>query len=101
MANLKNWSPEMSLSEAAWFDKCPKAVLFEIARQFAMRCSDNFSAEAAFRTMQAEWDALHANGIVPQRPFMPPTDDQIIVKMHPELRARVLAKLASKDEAAP
>ena len=36
MANLKNLLPPMTDAERNWFDSCPKAVLFEIARQFAM-----------------------------------------------------------------
>lgn len=71
MANLKNWLPEMTPEEMHWFDKCPKAVLFEIARQFAMRVDDNFTSEGGFRVMQNEWEILHAQGIVPQRPAKP------------------------------
>lgn len=71
MANLKNWLPEMTDAELAWFDKCPKAVLFEIARQFGMRVADSFTAEAAFDAMQNEWDVLHAQDIVPQKPPKP------------------------------
>lgn len=69
MANLKNWSPDMSLAERLWFDKCPKAVLFEIARQFGMRIADDFTTEGAFAAMAKEWDILHSNGIVPQKSF--------------------------------
>lgn len=71
MANLKNWLPEMTADERHWFDKCPKAVLFEIARQFGMRVGDNFTAEAAFAVMREEWSVLHDNGIVPQKPAKP------------------------------
>ena len=69
MANLKNWMPEMSIEERVWFDNCPKAVLFAIAQQFGMRIADEFTADAALATIRAEWDALHANGLVPQKPF--------------------------------
>lgn len=86
MANLKNWLPEMSLSEREWFDKCPKAVLFEIARQFGMRVADDFSVEAAFKVMADEWTALHQNEIVPQKPFKPRDEATILAKMHPEVR---------------
>lgn len=55
--------------ERAWFDKCPKAVLFEIARQFAMRVADDFTEEAGFNTMKQEWEILHQQQIVPQKPF--------------------------------
>jgi hypothetical protein len=48
MANLKNWLPDMTPEERQFFDKCPKAVLFEISRQFGMRVADDFSAEGAF-----------------------------------------------------
>ncbi len=68
MANLKNWLPPMSEEERRWFDKCPKAVLFEIARQFGMRVADDFTAEGAFDAMQFEWAALYGNGLVPQKP---------------------------------
>lgn len=68
MANLKNWMPDMTAEEHAWFDKCPKAVLFEIARQFGMRAADDFTAEAAFAVMQNEWSVLHSQNIVPQKP---------------------------------
>lgn len=68
MANLKNWLPDLTPAERAWFDKCPKAVLFEIARQFGMRLACNFTADAAFTTMRNEWDVLHVQGIVPQKP---------------------------------
>ena len=69
MANLKNWMPDMTPAERMWFDACPKAVLFEIARHFGMRIADDFTAEAAFAQMQSEWNALHANQIVPQKPL--------------------------------
>ena len=70
MANLKNWQPDMTQDERAWFDACPKAVLFEMARQLASLCCDSCDdAEAAFGRMREEWAALHANGIVPQKPF--------------------------------
>jgi hypothetical protein len=66
--NLQNWRPDLTADELRWFDKCPKAVLFEIARQFGMRIADNFTGEGAFLVMQNEWEVLHAQGIVPQRP---------------------------------
>ena len=68
MANLKNWLPEMSPAELAWFDKCPKAVLFAICQQIAMRIAGGIGTEAAFDVMQGEWNALHDNGLVPQKP---------------------------------
>lgn len=71
MAHLNHILPDLTADELAWFDKCPKAVLFEIARQFGMRVADEFTAEAGFEIMVEEWKALHANGIVPQKPFDP------------------------------
>ncbi len=86
MANLKNWLPDMSDEEQQFFDKCPKAVLFEIARQFGMRVADDFTADGGFKAVQDEWAILHQNGIVPQKPArLKP------VKMHPALAA-ALAK---------
>lgn len=71
MANLRNWQPHMTPAEREWFDKCPKGVLFEIARQFGMRVADDFSAEGGFGAMVDEWEILHQNGIVPQKPKKP------------------------------
>jgi len=68
MANLKNWLPDMSPAELRWFDKCPKSVLFEIARQFGMRIADDFTADGGFRVMCEEWSILHRQNIVPQKP---------------------------------
>lgn len=69
MTHLKNWLPDMDHDEHMWFDKCPKSVLFEICRQFGMRVADDFSAEGAFAVMRQEWEVLHQQGIVPQKPF--------------------------------
>lgn len=68
MANLKNWLPDMTAEEREFFDKCPKAVLFEIARQFGMRVADDFSAEGAFLAIRQEWTILAQQNIVPQKP---------------------------------
>lgn len=68
MANLKNWLPEMTKAEYAFFDKCPKSVLFEIARQFGMRIADDFTDEGGTKAIAGEWDVLHAQNIVPQKP---------------------------------
>lgn len=71
MASLHNLLPTMSADELAWFDKCPKSVLFAIAQQLAMLASGDDNADTAFARMQEEWAALHANGLVPQKPFNP------------------------------
>jgi len=69
----------MTLSEREWFDKVPKSVLFEIARQFGMRVADDFTAEAAFAAMVNEWELLHVNGIVPQKPAKARSERDIVV----------------------
>lgn len=86
MAHAKNWKPAASLPEQEWFDKCPKAVLFEIARQLAMRVADDYTAEGAFAEMQKEWAAVYENGLVPQKPFTPRSEAEILAKMPPEIR---------------
>ena len=58
----------MTAEERRFFDKCPKSVLFEIARQFGMRIADDFSAEGAFNSIKTEWTLLHQQQIVPQKP---------------------------------
>jgi len=95
MARTTNWQPSTSLSESEWFDKVPKSVLFEIARQLAMRVADDFTAEAAFRTMAAEWQALHDNGIVPQKPAKVRTDEQIMAKWTPAQREFYLSRISA------
>lgn len=72
------WQGPMTLSERDWFEKVPKAVLFEIARQFAMICADDFTAEAAIAHMAKEWETLHENGIVPQKPAKLRSENQIV-----------------------
>lgn len=93
MANLKNWLPNMDPEERMWFDACPKAVLYAIAQQFAMRVGDDFTAEGAFEVMQAEWSALHSNGVVPQKPFD-------VAKARAKVRAKVEAFLAKRGKSA-
>lgn len=70
----------------------PKAVLFEIARQLAMRVADDFTAEAAFRVMAAEWEALHVNGLVPQKPAKVRSEAQIMAKWTPQQREFYLSR---------
>lgn len=62
------WRSKMTADEAEWFAACPKAVLFEIAKSFAMLQSEGDEAKA-FELLQGEWSALNMNGIVPQKPF--------------------------------
>lgn len=69
MANIKNWQPEMTAEEKAWFDKCPKSVLFEIARQLAALAAGEENADKAFNRMREEWSVLHIGGLVPQKPL--------------------------------
>lgn len=59
----------MTSDERAWFDACPKAVLFEMCRQLATLACGEEDADKAFVRMREEWEALHGNGIVPQKPF--------------------------------
>ena len=67
MANLKNktngyqWALGLSL-----FDEIPKSVLAAIAVSAVTNGGIDIEA-AAFRVAK-EWDVLHANGIVPQKP---------------------------------
>lgn len=96
MPRSTNWTPPMSLSEGEWFDKVPKSVLFEIARQFAMRVADDYSDEAALATMAAEWAAIHANGLCPQKPAKVRTEDEILASWkNPHARERYLAEKAA------
>ena len=99
MANLKNWQPDMTQDEQAWFDACPKAVLFWLAAECCRPVRDSSrpyaaiadDAEAAFARMREEWAALHANGIVPQKPF----DVEKAAAKLAAYRAQVAARQAS------
>src|SRR4051794_38208436 len=69
--NLKNWSnPEWKQGDRDVLDAAPKAVLYEIARRMAVcvhgTSCDHFHEMAA--SVIAEWQILHENGIVPQKP---------------------------------
>lgn len=68
MAHIGNWMPDLSKEEREFFDKCPKSVLFEIARQFGMRVADDFTAEGGFGAVMSEWTILYQNQLLPQRP---------------------------------
>jgi hypothetical protein len=71
MAHINNWMPTMTADERAWFDRCPKAVLFVIARELAMLRTGGEDRSAAFSLMKDEWGAQHQSGHVPQKPFNP------------------------------
>lgn len=62
------WRNDMTPAETEWFAACPKAVLFEIAKSFAMLQSEGDEAKA-FALLQSEWTTLHTNKIVPQKPY--------------------------------
>lgn len=49
------------------FTETPKSVLAAIAFSLAMRISGDNPEDAA-KLLRDEWAALHANGIVPQKP---------------------------------
>lgn len=88
------WQGSMSLAERDWFDKCPKAVLFHIAQQFAMLVADDFTADAALAHMAKEWETLHANGIVPQKPARVRSEDQIVATWPERAQERYRAETA-------
>lgn len=46
----------------------PKSVLALIAYSFAKRITEDGNRDAVLAEIAREWDALHANGIVPQKP---------------------------------
>jgi hypothetical protein len=65
MANKHN---NYSLSmDGKLFENIPKTVLAAIAVSFASRIEE-CSAERTSAFIQKEWEILHLNGIVPQKP---------------------------------
>lgn len=63
------WQPQATREERIWLEKCPKSVLFVIARQLgaaaAGSCDD---LELGFKQVVREWQAQFESGIVPQKP---------------------------------
>jgi hypothetical protein len=50
------------------YEAMPKSVLAMIAYSFAQRLTQDGDRDAVMAEIACEWDALHANGIVPQKP---------------------------------
>lgn len=59
-------SNEYAKTLGKWYDKIPKAVLAAVAVSFATQGGDNL--EQALVAVMTEWNTLHLNGIVPQKP---------------------------------
>lgn len=51
------------------YDKMPKSVLAAIALSLAFIAVEEESFDKANARIAEEWEALHANGIVPQKPI--------------------------------
>jgi hypothetical protein len=64
--NLKNLSNEYQQALGALFGEMPKAVLAAVAVSAFSNGGDDLAGAAG--RIAAEWDVLHANGIVPQKP---------------------------------
>jgi hypothetical protein len=65
--NLKNHINDYQSKYPA-FDRTPKAVIAAIAVSLAMRLSGDDFIKAS-QLVAEEWEILHANGIIPQRPI--------------------------------
>ena len=50
------------------YEAMPKSVLAMLAYSFAQRLTHDGNRDAIMAEIAREWDALHANGIVPQKP---------------------------------
>ena len=66
MGNLQNLNNDYARQLGWLFDEIPKTVLAAIAVS-ALTHGGNELDEAA-KLVAHEWDVLHANGIVPQKP---------------------------------
>lgn len=51
-----------------FYEKCPKAVLAAIAVSFVINHQDS-RADMAEEIIMHEWDILHKNGTIPQKPY--------------------------------
>lgn len=70
MANIRNSLPKMTDEERAWFDDCPKGVLFAIARKFAV--SLTITDAAPQKIMMGAWEYLYDTKVVVQKPSKAP-----------------------------
>lgn len=57
--------------DQGFYEHMPKAVLAAIAVSFAEKINSNTfeTFDGPTFALQAEWATLHANGIVPQKPY--------------------------------
>ncbi len=68
MSGTNRRPQHLTREQAAWYERCPKSVLLEIALYLGLRISGNESFPMAWTIVHDEWIALWQNGIVPQRP---------------------------------
>lgn len=76
MGALKADGAAINAFGEANYDAMPKSVLALIAFSFAQRITEDGDRDAVMAEIAREWDALHASGIVPQKPKRLETMDQ-------------------------
>ena len=58
-------------AEAAWYERCPKPVLFEIALQLAVLATGDEDRGVALARLTEEWEILSEARLLPDRPPTP------------------------------
>lgn len=78
---MKSDALAISTFGSANYEALPKSVLAQIAYHFAQRIAgEEGNRDAAMAAIATEWDALHANGIVSQKPKKMETVEQEIAR---------------------
>lgn len=61
------WLPDMSTKERAFYEKCPKHVLFELLRKLT-KDPNNTNKDGWIMAMHEEWQRLHDAKAIPIAP---------------------------------
>jgi hypothetical protein len=59
---------ESNAAEAAWYERCPKPALFEIALQLAILATGDEDRRTALARLTEEWEILSEAHLLPDRP---------------------------------
>lgn len=65
---FKKSNSYQELLSQEFYEKCPKAVLAAIAVSFVINHQGS-DADVAEEIILHEWDILHKNGTIPQKPY--------------------------------
>ncbi len=65
--SAERWLPEMTAREMAFYEKCPKNILFELFRKIT-KDPANKEKDGWVKAMHDKWRELHDTQVVPVAP---------------------------------